>query len=182
MRVAVGGGAKIRQTGRKLPRGGQVTAEGNDETRGKRQAVRRRGESDQPRDVLAVEQVLPAGVSPARQPPGGGDHLPEPVLRAGVGGVEPPLEEHAEEGIAESAGSDRPGDFLGGFRKRVEAETGESLALSGAEVGFRLPPILPVELIGKLPEIGRTGDEEASMSGEILDVLPGRGQVNTCRI
>ena len=101
---------------------------------------------------------------------------------AGVGGPVPPLEEHAEEGIAESAGSDRPGDFLGGFRKRVEAEPDESLALSSAEVGFRLPPILPVELIGELPEIGRTGDEEASMSSEILDVLPGGGQVDTCSI
>ena len=92
--------------------------------------------------------------------------------------MELPLEEQAEEGIAESAGSDCPGGFLGGFGKRVEAELGESLALPGAEIGFRLPHILPVEFVGELPQVGRTGDEEAGMSGEILDFLPGGGQVD----
>jgi hypothetical protein len=63
-------------------------------------------------------------------------------------------------------------------RERVEAQPGESLALPGAEIGLRLPHILPVEFVGDSPPVGRPGDEDAGMSGEGVDIPPNRGQVD----
>ena len=143
--------AKIFQTGRELLGSGEVAPQSTDQTCGKRQTIWRCGECDQAGDIFSIKQILPAGISSASEPSGGTYDLTEPVFQIRAGSVELPLKEVAEEGVTESAQRDRSCRFLDRSRKRVEAKLYESVGFPGAEIGFRPPHVLAIEVIGKLP-------------------------------
>jgi hypothetical protein len=88
-----------------------------------------------------------------------------------------PLQQDAEEGVADAAGGDHPGDLGRGAGDRVQAELPQRLAVPGADGRPRLEVVVVVELVGKSLSVAVAGSDQPGVPGEFLHGRPGGGQL-----
>jgi hypothetical protein len=82
-----------------------------------------------------------------------------------------PLQQHAEEGVADPAGGDRPGDVVGLPVDRVQAELTHGLACPAAETVACLRNH-PAHLVGESPGVVGAGDDQPGVPGEVVHGPP----------